>query len=214
MTKDNTLLGTFQLSDIPPMPRGQPQIEVVFDVDSNGILNVSASEKSSGKSEKITIKNDKGRLTPEEIERMVQDAEKFKEQDEEQRQTIESKNGLESYLYEVKQKVEKEFKDKITEDETKEILDKVAELDTWLISHPSESKTVYDEKKNELVPVFSALMKKVVDANGGVPPGAPGASPFGGGGGGMPEMQKPDFTGMSNDDPDTVFMEPKIDDVD
>jgi L1 cell adhesion molecule like protein len=207
LTKDNTLLGTFQLSDIPPMPRGQPQIEVVFDVDSNGILNVSASEKSSGKSEKITITNDKGRLTQEEIERMVQDAEKFKEQDEELRQTIESKNGLESYLYEVKQKVEKEFKDKITEDETKEILDKVAELDEWLIGHPSESKTVYDEKKNELVPVFSALMKKVVDANGGVPPGA---SPFGG----MPEMQKPDFTGMSNDDPDTVFTEPKIDDVD
>jgi len=210
-TKDNTLLGTFQLSDIPPMPRGQPQIEVVFDVDSNGILNVSASEKSSGKSEKITITNDKGRLTPEEIERMVQDAEKFKEQDEQQRQTIESKNGLESYLYEVKQKVEKEFKDKITEDEKKEIMDKVAELDEWLIGHPSESKTVYDEKKNELVPVFSALMKKVVDANGGVPPGA---SPFGGVPPGMPEMQKPDFTGMSNDDPDTVFMEPKIDDVD
>jgi len=236
MTKDNTLLGTFQLSDIPPMPRGQPQIEVVFDVDSNGILNVSASEKSSGKSEKITIKNDKGRLTPEEIEKMVQDAENFKEQDELLRQTIESKNGLESYVYEVKSRVEKEYKDKISEEEKTEVLDKAAELDTWLATHPSETKEVYDEKKKELETIFVEIMKKVV-GNGSGPDGPvpgekipvgpdgkpifnmPGMPP-------MPNFSTPDFSGKSNDDPDDFIpvhqpsssssstFEPQIDEVD
>jgi L1 cell adhesion molecule like protein len=241
MTKDNTLLGTFQLSDIPPMPRGQPQIEVVFDVDSNGILNVSASEKSSGKSEKITIKNDKGRLTPEEIEKMVQDAENFKEQDELLRQTIESKNGLESYVYEVKSRVEKEYKDKISEEEKTEVLDKAAELDTWLATHPNETKEVYDEKKKELEIIFVEIMKKVV-GNGGGPgsgPGGPmptGPIPTGPDGNpifnmpGMPPMPNfstPDFSGKSNDDPDDFIpvhqpspssssstFEPQIDEVD
>merc|ERR1711906_109039 len=95
-TKDNNILGKFELTGIPPAPRGEPQIEVTFDIDANGILNVSASEKSTGKSSKITITNDKGRLSKEDIERMVKDAEKFKSEDEKTRQKIEAKNSLET----------------------------------------------------------------------------------------------------------------------
>merc|ERR1712012_939592 len=97
MTKDNNLLGKFELSGIPPAPRGVPQIDVTFDIDANGILNVNAKDKSTGKQNKITITNDKGRLSKEEIERMVNDAEKFKEEDNKQKERISAKNGLESY---------------------------------------------------------------------------------------------------------------------
>ena len=97
MTRDNHLLGKFDLSGIPPAPRGVPQIEVTFDIDANGILNVSAVDKSSGKQEKITITNDKGRLSKEEIERMVSDAERYKNDDEKQKDRIAAKNSLESY---------------------------------------------------------------------------------------------------------------------
>merc|ERR1712212_795557 len=106
MTKDNNLLGKFELSGIPPAPRGVPQIEVTFDIDANGIMNVSASDKSTGKNEKITIKNDKGRLSKEEVERMVADAEKFKEEDEKVKERITSKNALESYSFQMKQSLE------------------------------------------------------------------------------------------------------------
>ena len=98
MTNDNNMLGKFELSGLPPAPRGVPQIEVSFDVDANGILNVSALEKSTGKAENITITNDKGRLSKEDIEKMVQEAEKFKEEDEKNMKTIESKNSLETYI--------------------------------------------------------------------------------------------------------------------
>merc|ERR1711946_110094 len=99
MTKDNHLLGKFDLTGIPPAPRGVPQIEVTFDIDANGILNVSACDKSTGKQNKITITNDKGRLSKEEIDRMVNDAEKYKNEDEKQKNRISSKNGLESYAF-------------------------------------------------------------------------------------------------------------------
>jgi Hsp70 protein len=99
MTRDNNLLGKFNLDGIPPMPRGQPQIEVTFDIDANGILNVHAVEKSTGKENKITITNDKGRLSAEEIERMVEEAERYKAEDEVNKQRIEAKNGLENYSY-------------------------------------------------------------------------------------------------------------------
>merc|ERR1719510_2884444 len=114
MTRDNHLLGKFDLTGIPPAPRGTPQIEVTLDVDANGILNVSAVEKGTGKAEKITITNDKGRLSKEEIERMVNDAEKFKGEDEKQKNRISAKNGLESYAFHMKSTVEDEkLKDKI-----------------------------------------------------------------------------------------------------
>ena len=106
MTKDNNLLGKFELSGIPPAPRGVPQIEVTFDIDANGILNVSAQDKSTGKQNKITITNDKGRLTKDEIDRMVQEAETYRGEDEIQRDRVAAKNGLESYCFNIKQTME------------------------------------------------------------------------------------------------------------
>merc|ERR1711976_697469 len=108
MTKDNHLLGKFYLTGIPPEPGGVPQIEVTFDVDANGILNVSAVEKGSGKAEKITITNDKGRLSNEEIEKMVNDAERFKDEDDKQKDRIAAKNGLESYIFNLKSSIDNE----------------------------------------------------------------------------------------------------------
>ena len=116
MTKDNNLLGKFQLNGIPPMPRGVPQIEVAFDVDANGILNVSASEKSTGKSEKITITNDKGRMSKEEIERLVEEASKYEAEDKKLREKVEAKNGFENYLFQLKNTMNDEkVKDKFEE---------------------------------------------------------------------------------------------------
>merc|ERR1719299_285921 len=118
MTKDNHQLGKFNLEGIPPAPRGTPQIEVTFDVDANGILNVSAVEKGSGKVEKITITNDKGRLSNEEIERMVNDAEKFKDEDDKQKDRISAKNGLESYIFNLKSSLDNdEVKAKLSTEE-------------------------------------------------------------------------------------------------
>merc|ERR1712105_178297 len=133
MTKDNHLLGKFELTGIPPAPRGVPQIEVTFDVDANGILNVSAQDKSSGKQEKITITNDKGRLSKEEIEKMVSDAEQFKAQDEKQKERISAKNNLESYCFNMKSTVEDEkFKDKISDSDKETIVKNCDETIKWL----------------------------------------------------------------------------------
>ena len=108
MTRDNNLLGKFHLDGIPPMPRGVPQIEVTFDIDADGILNVSAVEKSTGKENKITIKNEKGRLSADEIEKMVQEAEKFKAEDEANKARIEAKNSLENYTFTVRNSLREE----------------------------------------------------------------------------------------------------------
>merc|ERR1719186_805387 len=130
MTKDNHLLGKFDLTGIPPAPRGVPQIEVTFDIDANGILNVSAVDKSTGKQNKITITNDKGRLSKEDIERMVNEAEKFKDDDDKQKERISAKNSLESYCFNMKTTLDDEkVKDKISEDDKKTILDKISEDD-------------------------------------------------------------------------------------
>merc|ERR1712117_981368 len=102
MTRDNHKLGEFNLTGIPPAPRGTPKIEVMFDIDANGILNVSASDKSTGKAEKITITNDKGRLSKEDIDKMVNDAEQFKAEDEAIRKKVEAKNGFENYCFQMK----------------------------------------------------------------------------------------------------------------
>merc|ERR1711874_10789 len=126
MTKDNHLLGKFDLTGIPPAPRGVPQIEVTFDIDANGILNVSACDKSTGKQNKITITNDKGRLPKEEIERMVNDAEKFKDEDNKQKDRISAKNGLESYCFNMKTTVDDEkMADKVSADDKKRSLTSV-----------------------------------------------------------------------------------------
>ena len=120
MTKDNNILGKFELSGIPPAPRGVPQIEVTFDINADGILNVSAKDSSTGKSKNITITNDKGRLSQEEIDKMVRDAEKFKDEDEKERTRVAAKNACESYVFQAKATVEDDkVKEKITEDEKK-----------------------------------------------------------------------------------------------
>ena len=164
MTKDNTLLGKFQLDGIPPMPRGTPQIEVVFDIDSNGILNVSAAEKSTGKSNKIAITNDKGRLSKEEIERMVAEAEKYKNEDEEMREKIDAKNNLEGQLYQVKNTMNGDDC-KLTADDKKIINDKISEIEEWSFNS-SYQKSEYEAKQKELQDLFMKMMAASAGASG------------------------------------------------
>ena len=161
LTKDNTLLGKFQLDGIPPMPRGQPQVEVVFDLDANGILNVSASEKSTGKSEKITITNDKGRLSAEDIERMVQEAEKYKDEDNKVKETIEAKSSLENYMYQVKKVVNEDNKDKMPEEDKKLVNDKLAEIDAKVTDVNMDTLENYREMRTGLETIFADVMAKL-----------------------------------------------------
>ena len=161
-TKDNNKLGEFQLNGIPPMPRGIPQIEITYDVDANGILNVSAVEKSSGKTEKITVKNEKGRLSAEEIQKMVDDAEKFKEDDTKQREKVEARNALDNYIFSVKQSLNDEkLKDKFTEEDKTAIEEKIKEVQEWYDDHLESSKEEFEEKQKELESVFSPVIMKV-----------------------------------------------------
>jgi len=141
MTKDNNLLGKFHLDGIPPMPRGVPQIEVTYDIDANGILNVSAVEKSTGKVNKITITNDKGRLSKDEIERMVSEAETYKAEDEANKARIEAKNGLENYSFQIRNTIRDEkMAGKIEEADKAAVEAKVEETIKWLDAHPSSEK--------------------------------------------------------------------------
>ena len=149
MTRDNTSLGKFQLDGLPPMPRGTPQIEVSFDLDANGILNVSALEKSTGKSNQITITNDKGRLSKEDIERMVQEAETYKEEDEKLKAEIGAHNNLEAYLFQIKTQAE-EMTDASL------LSDKMKEVQQLLNESPYKPKEVYEEKLKELQDLFSS----------------------------------------------------------
>jgi L1 cell adhesion molecule like protein len=160
-TKDNNKLGEFNLNGIPPMPRGMPQIEITYDVDANGILNVSAVEKSSGKSEKITVTNDKGRLSADEVERMVADAEKFKEEDKLAREKVDARNSLESYAYQVKNTLsDDKLKDKFSEEDKKLLNEKTDEVITWLDNNHDVSKEEYDSKYKSLESVFNPIMSK------------------------------------------------------
>ncbi|XP_041112336.1 heat shock 70 kDa protein-like [Polyodon spathula] len=175
MTKDNNHLGKFELSGIPPAPRGVPQIEVTFDIDANGILNVSAVDKSTGKENKITITNDKGRLSKEEIERMVQDADKYRAQDDAQREKIAAKNSLESYAFNMKSSVEEEnVKSKISEDDKKQIIDKCNQAISWLDKNQMADKEEYEHQLKELEKVCNPIMSKLYQ--GGAPGGMPGGS--------------------------------------
>jgi len=181
MTRDNNLLGKFELSGIPPAPRGVPQIEVTFDIDANGILNVSAKDKNTGKDEKITIRNDKGRLSQEEVDRMVSEAEKYKKEDDDQRARIEAKNGLESYVFHMKNTADDDkLKDKIAEDDRKIILDKCTEVLAWLDANQMAEKDEYDAKKTEVEKTCGPIIQKIYAAAGGAPPDA-GVPPQAGG---------------------------------
>ncbi|CAH8825833.1 unnamed protein product [Trichobilharzia szidati] len=184
LTKDNNLLGKFELSGIPPAPRGVPQIEVTFDIDANGILNVSAVDKSTGKQNKITITNDKGRLSKDDIERMVNEAEKFKAEDEKQRDRVSAKNSLESYVYAMKQRVEgDELKDKIPEDDRKKVLSKCEETIQWLDANQQAEKDEYEYHQKELEGICAPIITKMYQAagGGGMPGGMPGGFPGAGG---------------------------------
>jgi len=184
MTKDNHLLGKFDLTGIPPAPRGVPQIEVTFDIDANGILNVSACDKSTGKQNKITITNDKGRLSKEEIERMVNDAEKFKADDEKQKERISAKNGLESYCFNMKTTIEDEkVKDKISEDDMKKISDKCEEAIKWLDANQLAEVEEFNDKQKEVEGVCNPIITKLYQGAGGMPDmgGMPGGMPGAGG---------------------------------
>jgi L1 cell adhesion molecule like protein len=161
MSKDNNLLGTFDLTGIPPAPRGVPQIEVAFDIDANGILNVSAQDKSTGKSEKITIKNDKGRLSKEEIDRMLAEAEKYKAQDDLQKEKIEARNKLEGYVFGVKQAVEGAGADKLSESEKSEALSKCKDVLSWLDNNLLADKEEYEYKLKEVEKDIMPLMMKL-----------------------------------------------------
>ncbi|KAF6277998.1 heat shock protein family A (Hsp70) member 8 [Rhinolophus ferrumequinum] len=181
MTKDNNLLGKFELTGIPPAPRGVPQIEVTFDIDANGILNVSAVDKSTGKENKITITNDKGRLSKEDIERMVQEAEKYKAEDEKQRDKVSSKNSLESYAFNMKATVEDEkLQGKINDEDKQKILDKCNEIINWLDKNQTAEKEEFEHQQKELEKVCNPIITKLYQSAGGMPGGMPGGFPGGG----------------------------------
>ncbi|KAK6626591.1 hypothetical protein RUM44_009065 [Polyplax serrata] len=160
MTKDNNLLGQFDLSGISPAPRGVPKIEVTFDLDTNGILNVSAKEFSTGNSKNITIKNDKGRLSQEEIDRMLSDAEKYKDEDEKQKERISARNKLEAYLFNVKQAVE-DAGDKLPQSDKDEVRKICKEFLQWLDDNTVASKEEYDQRRQELESFCMPYMKKI-----------------------------------------------------
>ncbi|KFQ21921.1 Heat shock 70 kDa protein [Mesitornis unicolor] len=175
MTKDNNLLGKFDLTGIPPAPRGVPQIEVTFDIDANGILNVSAVDKSTGKENKITITNDKGRLSKDDIDRMVQEAEKYKAEDEANRDRVSAKNSLESYTYNMKQTVEDEkLKGKISDQDKQRVLDKCQEVVSWLDRNQMAEKEEYEHKQKELEKLCNPIVTKLYQGAGGAGAGGSG----------------------------------------
>merc|ERR1711915_43427 len=161
MTKDNNKLGTFDLTGIAPAPRGVPQIEVSFDIDANGIMSVTAVDTSTGKNESITIKNDSGRLSKEDIDKMVNEAEKYKEEDEKQRERIASKNNLESYCFNVKSSLQDDdLKNKISDEDKKLIEEKCNEAIKWLDRNQLAEVEEFKAKQKELELFFSPIMSK------------------------------------------------------
>lgn len=163
MTKHNHALGKFELTGIPPAPRGVPKIEVTFEIDANGILQVSAEDKASGKSEKITITAEKGRLSEEEIERMVQEAEEFAEEDNRMKERVNGRNGLEGYCYSLKNSLEDDEKgiaDKIGEDDKQTLQDAIQETLEWLDDNQEAEKEDYVAKQKELESIANPIMKQ------------------------------------------------------
>ena len=168
MTKDNNLLGKFQLDGIPPMPRGVPQIEVSFDVDANGILNVTAAEKSTGKSQKITITNDKGRLSKDDIERMVQEATSYEAEDKARIELVEARNGLEAYIYNVRNSLnEEKTREKLGASECDAHLEATKAYLEWLEGNGSATKEEYEGKRKEAETAFQPFFMKLYGSEGG-----------------------------------------------
>jgi len=168
MTKSNRLLGQFELSGIPPAPRGVPQIEVSFDVDANGILSISASDKGTGKSESLTITSEKGRLSEEEIERMVKEAEEFADQDAAEKAKVQARNELEAYLYNLKSTISDTLQDKMNEDDKATLSKTVEDALVWLEDHPAAEKEELDAKQKEVEHIANPIIKKAYEgANAG-----------------------------------------------
>lgn len=169
MTKDNHPLGKFELTGIPPAPRGVPQVEVTFQVDANGILEVTAADKGTGKSEKITITSEKGRLSEAEIQKMIQEAEQYAEEDRLLKERVDSRNGLESYLYNLKNSLEDESlsTDSVSPEDKKEVLDLVDETLDWMEGNPEASADDFDQHKKEVEQVANPLMRQIYEAGGG-----------------------------------------------
>ena len=168
LTKDNHKLGQFDLKDIPPAPRGSPQIEVTFEIDANGILNVSAEEKSTGNKGHITITNDKGRLSKEEIERMVKEAEQFADQDQEAKARIDAKNALESYIYSMKNSIEdtEKLANKLDDDDKQTIKSAIEDAQAWLQDNTEGSKDDYQDKLKEVEKICNPIISKVYKGAG------------------------------------------------
>ena len=183
-TKDNNLLGKFELTGIPPAPRGVPQINVIFDIDANGILNVSAEDKTTGNKNKITITNDKGRLSKEEIERMVQEAEKYKAEDEHHKSRIEAKNALENYAYSMRNTIKDDKVGNALSSDDKQTIDSaVQKAIDWLEHNQSAEKDEYEDKLKELEGVCQPIITKMYQgagAAGGMPDMGGEAKPSGG----------------------------------
>jgi len=167
MTKDNNLLGKFHLDGIPPAPRGVPQVEVTFDIDANGILNVSAEDKSTGKTNKITITNEKGRLSQAEIDRMVDEAEKYRAEDDANKQKVEAKNGLENYCFTMRNSLQEEkLKDKFEPVDKDKIEAAVRDTLDWLDKNQLAEKDEFEAKQKELEGIVNPIMMKVYQAAG------------------------------------------------
>ena len=176
MTKDNNKLGEFTMQGIPPMPRGVPQIEITYDLDANGILNVTACEKSTGKSEAITVTNDKSRLSKEDIEKMVADAEKFKEEDERMKQLIDARNNFENIVYQFKSTLNDEKMASVLDSSMKEELTKLVEENvSWLENNQMASKEEYESRMKEFQEAMKPLQEQMMAGMGagGMPGGMP-----------------------------------------
>lgn len=169
MTKDNHLLGTFDLKGIPKAPRGVPQIHVTFDLDENNILTVSAEETGSGNSEQITITNDQGRLSKEEIEQMIKEAEKFAEEDKILKEKIDARNSLDNYLHTMRNTIEdpEKLAKKLDDDDKEKIQDALKEHGDWLAENPEADREDFEEHLKDLQAVCDPIVAKVYKQQGG-----------------------------------------------
>merc|ERR1712129_468935 len=179
MTKDNHLLGKFELGGIPPAPRGQPQVEVTFEIDSNGILNVGAEDKATGKGEKITITNDKGRLSEEQIEKMIKEAELFADEDKKVKERVDAKNAFDGYLHSMRSAAEgsgdnKGLSEKLDSEEKEKIMDALKDGQSWLDSNPEADAEEIKEKHKEVEGICAPIISKYYGAGGGGGDGAGG----------------------------------------
>ena len=191
MTKDNHILGKFNLEGIPPAGRGVPQIEVTFDIDANGILNVSAIDKGTGKLNKIIITNEKGRLSKEDIEKMVSEAEKFKGEDEKIKKRIESRNGFENYCFQMKNTLNDEkLREKFTDDDKKLIEELSKKGLDFLEANPNAEADEIDGMQKDIESKYNPIMMRVYQAAGGAPGGMPGGmgGPSGAPSGGVDDL--------------------------